>query len=561
MRNALFTILVVLFFTCFSGTVRSANNPSVRSTVGSGTVPPSSTRSGLIRSPNPIDTSSNRVITGNVGGGKHFRGDVPYNAVSDFGGRLGSSSLDSFVRRSAGSGSFYRYSPRYKPFYSPSGSVTTTRPGYSGVFRPATVRLKRSAVDEFSLSTLPKTQVLPGLDARILDGGFRNSEPYLQENLYGSRFQTQNSAVVVRRPMSMSLQELEKVVTEEVSRYSQGRKLTAGQYKEQVEQFKRDLKQANNKAAEFKQTLLQESDSSLLSYKNKPMANVAQPFELQRLREQTSKKTTQMQKNAFHVPDSQFDVYEQMQQQIESFPQSLEQLAAAKQTKETADDKEQAVKDVPHFEGYQIQESKFSIPAITRKTGIEESSQKETFALEGLTDTELSVRVRDFMGTHKTFASFSKDKFNQHIRAAEEYLRQGRYYRAADAYTLASIYKPSDPLAYAGKSHALFAAGEYMSSALFLSRALEIFPEYARFKIDIEAMVGDKDTLESRIADVEKWYEKSGKSELQFLLGYVCYHIGRIDRAKKAIDAAYEKMPESPAVIALRQAINDAIGL
>jgi len=163
------------------------------------------------------------------------------------------------------------------------------------------------------------------------------------------------------------------------------------------------------------------------------------------------------------------------------------------------------------------------------------------------------------MGPHKTFASFSEDKFNQYLRAAEQYLKQGKYYRAADAYTLASIYKPDDPLAYAGKSHALFASGEYMSSALFLSRALEIFPEYVQFKIDVEAMVGDRDKLESRVADVEEWLEKSDAGELWFLLGYVHYQMGRLEPAKKAINAAYEKMPEAPAVITLKKAIETAI--
>jgi tetratricopeptide (TPR) repeat protein len=162
------------------------------------------------------------------------------------------------------------------------------------------------------------------------------------------------------------------------------------------------------------------------------------------------------------------------------------------------------------------------------------------------------------MGEHKTFASYSNDKFNEHMRAAEQYLKEGKYYKAADAYTLASLYKSKDPLAYAGKSHALFAAGGYTSSALFLSRALEIFPEYARFKIDLVGMVGDRDKVESRIADIEEWIEISGSAKLQFLLGYVYYQIGRISEAKKAIDAAYEKLPDAPAVKTLKTAIDSA---
>jgi len=163
------------------------------------------------------------------------------------------------------------------------------------------------------------------------------------------------------------------------------------------------------------------------------------------------------------------------------------------------------------------------------------------------------------LGEHKTFESFAEDKFNRHMRAAEEYLKRGRYYRAADAYTLAAIYKPDDPLAYAGKSHALFAAGEYMSSALFLARALEIFPEYAQFKIDLVAMVGDKDKLESRLANVEEWLDESNAAELQFLLGYVYYQMGRQEEAEKMIYAAFKRMPESPAVVALKKAITSSL--
>jgi hypothetical protein len=97
-----------------------------------------------------------------------------------------------------------------------------------------------------------------------------------------------------------------------------------------------------------------------------------------------------------------------------------------------------------------------------------------------------------------------------------------------------------------------------MSSALFLSRTLQIFPEYARFKIDIVAMMGGRDKLESRIVDVEEWLKRSGAPELQFLLAYVYYQMDRPAPAKEAIDAACEKMPQSSAVLALKKVIEDS---
>jgi len=230
--------------------------------------------------------------------------------------------------------------------------------------------------------------------------------------------------------------------------------------------------------------------------------------------------------------DEQLDVYEQMMRQIEDLERGYEQLSADREIKEIEDGERQT--DRP-----------------------QEDSQKK-FSPKGLPQTDLSARAKAILGKHSTFVAFSRDKFNEHVRAAEVYLKQGKYYRAADAYTLASIYKASDPLVYAGKSYALFAAGEYMSSALFLSRAIEIFPEYVRFDIDIVAMIGDRDKVESRIVDIEHWLERSDVGELHFLLGYVYYRIGRLELAKEAIDAAYERMPGSPAVAILKNVIDQA---
>jgi tetratricopeptide (TPR) repeat protein len=159
------------------------------------------------------------------------------------------------------------------------------------------------------------------------------------------------------------------------------------------------------------------------------------------------------------------------------------------------------------------------------------------------------------VGVHKSFATQAKDKFNYYMRTAEEFLKQGKYYNAVDAYVLASIYKPDDPLAYAGRAHALFASGEYMSSAYFLARAINIFPQYVNFKIDINAMIPDKGRLESRIADVKLWAQKAESAELSFLLAYIYYQLDKTYLALEAINFSAGKMPDNAAVKALKQAI------
>jgi hypothetical protein len=70
-------------------------------------------------------------------------------------------------------------------------------------------------------------------------------------------------------------------------------------------------------------------------------------------------------------------------------------------------------------------------------------------------------------------------------------------------------------------------------------------------------MLGGENKLASRIADLERCLARNDSSRLQFLLGYVYYRTGRLLEAKKAIDSVYEKTPQSPAVQAMKIAINN----
>lgn len=536
-------ILIVFRFSLLACFALSGFGLAIENPVGSATTVASSVRSGLVRSVNPINSTSGLVVTGNVGGGKHFRGVVPYNAISDFGGTLGSSSLDSFLRRS-GSGYYGIYTGRPTPYYSQTGTVTITRAGRSGVIRPPTTEMGGRAAGRFTPGAQLRQQVGTDYERAVSFRRLRGLElgaaPEPVGDFWGSPAMSRKMGT---RPMSMSLQEMEKMILAEADAYQQSRKLAAEQFQAEREQFQQRLGQVGEKAAELKKGLTGRDEPLGFSTTGAVSWEAAQPFELQRPAEKDEE-------------DKRLDVYEQMEQQVDT---QLPSSTGIEQPTSSVRERGATVAD-------EIQEG-------------EESYEAGGYREGRLSGVSLSIaRAKRILGSHESFADFSKDKFNQYILAGESYLEHGRYYRAADAYTLALVYRPEDPLAYAGKGHALFAAGEYMSSALFVSRALEIFPgllfcrtgqsevppEYARFKIDIEAMVGDRDKLENRIVDVEQLLSRKGRlpaeasesGELEFLLGYVYCQIGRFERAKTAIEAAYEKMPEAPAVIALKQAID-----
>lgn len=562
MSNRFFIILLLVLFAGLSVVSTAAgqsglSNYSIRSPIGLPTVPQSSYQSGLFPSSNPIDTTGNLLITGNVADGRHFRGVVPYSATTSFTDTLGSTTLDSFLRRSSGTGNISGLTGGYTPYYSPSSTVTTTRPGLTSVIRPPTASIESGSADGFTVSGAGQEQSLAGPEM--------------------------TAANINYQPMRYSPQQLERLISDGVLTYAAAKRIVDEQNVGQMERLRRDLDQLQYRAPQSRQSLIDRADPlrpfSRLEHTYDASTRLEQPklivqdkqtaspldIELKEakdklnelLKQEQAGEDIQTQKDA---PKG--DVYEQMKQEIESLQRKLEsdiRKIPGEETTETAAGKKEPKKRkssrdiiVDEIDAAVEAEEIDEYEAELLKRSISKKRREE------LSEVDLSVMAKKLMGEYKTFASYRQDNFNKHMRAAEQYLKEGKYYRAEDTYTLASIYKPNDPLVYAGKSHALFAAGEYMSSALFLSRALEIFPEYAQFKIDLVAMVGDRDKLESRTADIEEWIERSGSADLQFLLGYVYYQMGRVEDAKKAIDAAYEKLSDSPAVIALKRAIDSA---
>ncbi len=469
--------------------------------IGPPTVPPSSIRSGLVTSPNPIDTSHNLIVTGNVAGGKHFRGIVPYNAITDFGGRLGSTSLDSFLRRSTGSNELY--TGRIRPYYSQTRSVTTAWPGQPTGFASPTTAIRSPVFQRPLVGTLGA-----------------------QENQYAPDYGIPVSGIR-SRPMSMTLQQLQKVITDEMelSTYKIPPALLGTvKYKSRpdIVGYRRRLKQLPEEAPAIKDDFpgLWES----------PGVTTQRPPDLGETIE---------------------SVYNQLRQPVK--PPEPDRKAPAEDSEESYTSRETiGARFLKESFEQQLQDEE--LIGWEESVG-DRSAQEGVLPDKGI---DLSNQAKVVLGRFKNAGEFWEFKFKEHIDAAEKYLKQGRYYRAADAYTLASIYKQNDLVVYAGKSHALFAAGEYISSALFLSRALGAFGEYADTKVDLVALIGDRDVVDNRILEIQQWLEKSDAGELHFLLGYVYYRMGRLDAAQKALQAAYEKMPDSRAVGVLKEAVNRA---
>jgi tetratricopeptide (TPR) repeat protein len=607
------------------------------------------------------------LITGNVRRGRHFRGNVPYRSATSFGSSLGSSSLNSFLRDTAGSEDLRTYSNKYgtQPYYSPAETVTTMMPGQSEIFRPASARMgthvqqdtRSAGTDVSGLEFQPKEQVLFGQDLQrrttqygplaqsrlMLESKFptnmssrSHDTGRLEPAQIGIRrqknqtpsfelFREQIQGISDRTQDSMSIPGNERwanLPDNNTSFQYPGREAKAGNVtpKYESQKFPTNITGDEKYVASnhynypalkgLKSSMDPKTQSNLFLQKDKYSSVMANQF--QATREQNAADTfetgTSDTSGKFRIGQDreQGDVLERVRQQLDDLTKALDattqsQDAYKNLSTETASKQEKVPLGYKRYvpDSHQVvprqridsngnlnsnQPRKAGIsfegqepaPAANRRlnrvdgsgraglefTGISNypDSQKRSSSLHELnklSQAEISAEANRIMGHHRNHESLSGAKFNQHMDEAEEHLKAGRYYRAAGCFSLASVYQPGNPMALAGRGHALFAAGEYVSSALFLSRALTANPEYLLTNVDLAAIVGDENKLAVRIADIEQWLARSGSSQLQFLLGYVYYRTGRMLQAKQVIDAAYEKTPDSPAVQAMKIVIGN----
>lgn len=166
--------------------------------------------------------------------------------------------------------------------------------------------------------------------------------------------------------------------------------------------------------------------------------------------------------------------------------------------------------------------------------------------------------ARSLMGLHKNYREYASAKCKSFMETGDKYLREGKFYKAADAYSLANIYSAEDPEPKLSQGIALFAAGEYLSSSQYIEMAISMSPKYAFDRINISNFLDDE-TLDARLVNLDKWYETSASPNFKFLAAYIYYQRGSLKNASEALQEAEDMMKNNPGVKALKKAINSAI--
>ena len=486
---------------------------AAQSPITSPTVPPTAYASGLISTaPQSNFFAGNLLVTGNVAGDRHFRGVVPYGATSETGILLdnpGSTALNSFIRRSAANPYPLNRTQltTIQPYYYPQQTVTSLlRNGQSGLEAPL--------IPSFGTTAGLQPQPLPKI---------KTETAYLQQ-----------------RPLSMTTDDIEKLITDDLD-FKEFKRLQIQLDLErlqtesmdstvtELEKFNINTLQPLELSQKIEKDLLEDNT---LPESYKPLRPVL-PGEEPEVMPEEKQKTT----------DGQTDsILSELIKDLESKSLKLPEDSQQQETEKTDRQKEPQDPD------------KLQLPQILELPGIPELPEMpETLGLPKFEQTIIPP-----LDPQKRLYIFAQEKFEKYMKSAAELLKQKQFYRAADACTLASIWNDKNPQAYAEKAHALFAAGEYMSSSYFIQKAFIISPEYAKKTINIIETLGDKDLFDNRMTDLAVWHKKSDSGELAFLIAYMLYQSENAYAAERYIDMAQTKMPDRPVVKTLADAIREA---
>jgi hypothetical protein len=143
----------------------------------------------------------------------------------------------------------------------------------------------------------------------------------------------------------------------------------------------------------------------------------------------------------------------------------------------------------------------------------------------------------------KSFAGRYRNQFNGAMLSGEEALRDGDYYSAARRFEMAQTIEPGNPLPFLARGHALVASGDYASGVRSIKAGLERFPQVAAFRLDLPAMVGERDVFDRRRAELETRLSTQEDADLRFLLGYIEFYSNLPDIGLENLKKAAEKAP------------------
>ncbi|RMH27132.1 MAG: hypothetical protein D6693_05905 [Planctomycetota bacterium] len=173
---------------------------------------------------------------------------------------------------------------------------------------------------------------------------------------------------------------------------------------------------------------------------------------------------------------------------------------------------------------------------------IEETDVPETLAL--------LRRLSPIVSKYTSESGPHRDVFAEHMREAQARLAQGRWFDAEERFSAALVIRPDDPLAMAGRLHAQIGAGLFLSASVNLRTFLTAHPEFIATRFDPSLTPSAQ-----RLAQIEAMLRRSASASTPMaarsglLLAYLGFQRGdeaAVRDGFEAIDRARDAAGEAP---------------
>jgi TolA-binding protein len=250
--------------------------------------------------------------------------------------------------------------------------------------------------------------------------------------------------------------------------------------------------------------------------------------------------------------DSQ-QLIDRLQKQLDDMTKSIE-----KQYSSNADKQNNVQQESSQLSAIPSQSRSKTTVKSSPSPALDTTQSKISLPKESPVSARRNLPIKNTKQQEKTESkeALKNDKFEEHFKNGLDYLKAGRYKKASESFTIAAMYHPDDYIVLANLAHCLFADSQYLSSAIFLIRAIELKPDYLNQQISLEDSIGDMEQIVSCRSQLEQLVELSNAPGLQFLLGYIYYRTGKIDDTRRIIETLEPQMPNSNALSAMKKTID-----
>lgn len=126
----------------------------------------------------------------------------------------------------------------------------------------------------------------------------------------------------------------------------------------------------------------------------------------------------------------------------------------------------------------------------------EENTDEQPLDRDGIRRAAQLLRDTEIQVTRLRAAHIPDDIYSEHVAAGEDALDQELYFTAEERFTAALSVKPGDPMASVGRIHAQLAGGLYRSAALNLTNLFLAYPELVPATYDDSLLPPDERVIE-----------------------------------------------------------------